>query len=157
MPAAARRLCRIHQGGKHLKIRHGWELDGGVLPAGALHAHRAGGHHDIAAGHLQLDAPAGAHPHKGVRTEIGQLLHGDGSGGPADAGGGDAHLLPQQRAGIGNILPVGHHVDGVFKIPGDLLAPPRVAGEQAVPSHVALLAVDVKLPFRTDHGRTSFP
>ena len=134
------------EGGGHGKIGDGGPLDGGVLPAGALHTDGPGGHHHVTAAHRQVDPPAGAHPDEGVGAQVGQLLHGDGGGGAANAGGDHAHLLPQQRSGVCDILPVGPDMDRVVKVPGDGLTPARIAGQDTVSPHLALGALDMKLP-----------
>ena len=78
-------------------------------------------------------------------AQIGQLLHGDGGGGSADAGGHHAHPLPQQLPRPGLEFPVGLHVYRPVKALGDGPAPARVAGEDAVFAHVPLAALDMKL------------
>ena len=145
MPGLAQILSRLNQGLGDRKVGDGGPLDGGILPAGALHAHCAGGHHHIVALHLQLDAAAGAHPHKGVAAQVAQLLHGDSGRGAADAGGHHAHLLPQEGAGVGGVLPVCLDMNGSLKVLGDGLAPPRVAGKDAVLAHLSGGTLDVKL------------
>ena len=151
VPAPARALRRLGKGGEHAEVCHRRVFDGGILPAGALHAHRAGCHHKVPALDVQPDAAAGAHPDEGVRADCGELLHGDGCRRPADAGGGHADLLPQEGAGVGGVLPVGHHVGGIVKIGRDLGTAAGVARQDAVAAHIPLLAVDMKLPLRWDH------
>ena len=123
------------QGVDHLQGRHRGELQGGVLPAGALHAHRAGGDDQVAAQNVLLHAAAGAHPHKGVGPAAGELLHGDGGRRPPNARGGDADFHPVQQAGVGHILPAVRHELGLLKIGGDFLAALGVPGQQHVSAH----------------------
>ena len=151
----AQRSGSLYQRGSHLKVGHRRILDGRILPAGVFKADRAGGHHHVAGAHVQVDAAAGAHPQKRVRADVVQLLHGDGGGRPADAGGTDGHLLPQQRAGIDGVLPVLRHETGVVEQCGDLLAAARIAGQDHIAAHVALHTVDVILLFQILHGLTS--
>ena len=116
VPGLAQVFGSLHQGSLHLIVGHGGELDGGVLPAGPLVADRAGGDHHIVALNGQGDAAAGAHPDEGVRADVVQLLHGDHRRGAADAGGADAHLLPQKGSGIGGVLPVALYLHRVIKV-----------------------------------------
>ena len=150
--ALAQRSGRLHQRGGHLKIRHRRILDGRVFPAGMLEADSAGGDDHIAAAHIKIDAAAGAHPDKGIRADVVQLLHSDRGGGPADAGGADGHLLAQQRAGIDGVLPVLGHEMRVVKQRGDLLAPAGIAGQDHVAAHIALYAANMKLFFQLLHN-----
>ena len=142
----------LRQSAGDAEIRHGGELDGGVLQAGVLKPDGPGGHHDVSGLDVQIDAAAGAHPDKGVRADGGQLLHGDGGGGPADAGGAHRHLLPQERPGINPVLPVLAHEPGVVEQRRDGLAAARVAGQDAVAAHVAGDAIDVVLSFQFLHN-----
>ena len=151
LPGLAQILGRLGQGGEHLVVGHRRKLDGGVLPAGPLHTDGPGGHHHVPALDLQMDAAAGAHPHKGVRPKIAQLLHGDGRRGAADAGGHHAHRLAQEGAGVGDVLPVGLDMHRVVEVFGDLPAPPRVPREDAVPAHLAGETLDVKLKLTRLH------
>ena len=105
----------------------------------------AGGHHHVVALYFQRDAAAGAHADKGIRADGVQLLHGDDGGGPADAGGADAHLLPQQGARPGGILPVGLHLGRIVEVGGDFFAAAGVSGQQAVPAHVPFAAFNMEL------------
>lgn len=149
MPALTKLVRRLCQRLQYPVIGHGRELNGGVFPAGPLHTHRAGGDHHIVAAHIQLDPAAGAHPDKGVRPDLYQLLHGDSRGGAADPGGYHADLFSQQGAGVGHILPVGGHMDRTVKISGDLFAPTRISGQNAVATHIPRCTLDMilKLPF----------
>ena len=142
----------LHQSGGHLKIRHGGILDGGVLPAGMLKADGAGGDDDVAGLHIQMDAAAGAHPEEGIRADIVQLLHGDGGGGPADAGGADGNFFAQECAGIDGELPIAGDKLRIVKQCRYGLAAARIAGEDAIASHIAGLTVNVKLLFQFLHG-----
>ena len=81
-----------------------------------------------------------------------QLLHGDDRRGAADAGGADAHLLPQQGAGVGGVLPVALNLHRVVKIGRDLLTAAGITGQEAVPPHVARLTLNMKLPFVLVHN-----
>ncbi len=137
----------LDHGGLDLIITDGGELDGGILPAGALHADGPGGDDHIVGLDLQIDPPAGAHPDKSIHANGGKLLHGDGSRRPADAGGTDADLLPQKGAGVNGVLPVGMDKVGVVKISGDLLTPARISRQDAVTSHVPFPALDMELQF----------
>ena len=102
----AQRLCLVAQGGRHLEVGHGGELDGQILAAGALHADGGIDHHKVAGLDVELHAAAGAHAHEGLHAELRQLLHGDGGRRPADAGGHHRHRLPLQPAQPGGVLPV---------------------------------------------------
>ena len=150
--ALAQGLRRLHQGGGHLEVRHGGELDGGVLLAGMLEPDGAGGDDHIAAADIQVDTAAGAHADEGIRADVVQLLHGDGGRRAADAGGAHGDLLPQQRAGIDGIFPVLGHKMGIVKQRGDLLAPAGIAGQDHIAAHVALYTADVKLLFQFLHN-----
>ena len=108
-------------------------------------ADRAGGDHHIVALNGQGDAAAGAHPDEGVRADVVQLLHGDHRRGAADAGGADAHLLPQKGSGIGGVLPVALYLHRVIKVGCDLLAAAGITGQETVAAHVAGLTFDMKL------------
>ena len=143
----------LHQGAGDAEVRHGGELYGGVLQAGVLKADGPGGHHDVPGLDVQVDAAAGAHPDKGVGPDGGQLLHGDGGGGAADARGAHGHLLPQERPGIDAVLPVLAHELGVVKERGDGFAPARVAGQDAVAAHIPGDAVDMVLSLQFLHNR----
>ncbi len=74
-----------------------------------------------------------------------QLLHGDGGGGAADAGGAHGDLFSQQGAGIDGEFAILGHEMGVVKQGRDLLAPARIAGQNDVAAHIALHAVDMEL------------
>ena len=145
VPGLAQVFGSLHQGTLHLIVGHGGELDGGVLPAGPLVADRAGGDHHIVALNGQGDAAAGAHPDEGVRADVVQLLHGDHRRGAADAGGADAHLLPQKGSGIGGVLSVALYLHRVIKVGCDLLAAAGITGQETVAAHVAGLTFDMKL------------
>ena len=97
----------------------------------------AGGHHDVPGLDVYVDAAAGARADEGVRAALVELLHGDGGGGPADAGGAGRHLLPQQRAGPDVVLPVIGHLLRVVKVGGNGRDPAGIAGENAVAANVA--------------------
>ena len=153
MVAVAQGVGRFHQGAGHGKVRHGGELDGGVLTAGMLEADGAGGDDHIAGLDIQVDAAAGAHPDERIRAHGVELLHGDGGRGAADAGGADADLLPQQRAGVDGELPVGHHKMGVIQQGGNFLTAARVAGGDDVAAYVALHTVEVELLFQLLHSQ----
>ena len=149
-PAALpRRLC---QRAYHGEIGHRREFDGRVFPPGALGAHGAGGDHQIAPFHLELHAPAGTHPQKGVGPALIELLHGNGGRGAADPGGGDAHPHPVEGAGIGGEFPVLRRQDRGVKAGGDLFTAPRVAGQDDVPPHLA----GAKLQMVEPVGRIGF-
>ncbi len=68
-------LTGSYQGVCHIKICDSRIFDGGIFPAGALHPDSAGGYHDVAALYIQLDAAAGAHTNKGIRSTEHQLFH----------------------------------------------------------------------------------
>ena len=138
-------MAGLHQGGGDGKVGDGRPLNGGVLPAGALHADGPGGDYHVAALDRQINSAAGAHPDKGMGPNISQFLHGNCGGGPPDAGGDHAHLLPQEESGPSDILPIGTHMDWTVEMLGDGLAPTWIAGENAVASHFPLSALDVKL------------
>ena len=152
VPGLAQILGSLHQGGLYLVVRDGGELNGRVLPAGALMAYRAGGNDHIVAFHLQGNAAAGTYPDKGVHADVVQLLHGDDSGRAADAGGADAHLFAQQCAGISSVFPVALYLYRVVKIGRDLFTPARIAGQEAVPAYVAGAAFDMELKLMLMHG-----
>ena len=145
LPGQAQVLRRLHQSAGHPEVGHSGPLDGCVLPAGPLHAHRAGGHHNIPALHVQVDAATGANADEGVRAQVGQLLHSDGGGGAADTGRDHADFLPQQGPGPGLILPVCLDMDGVVEILGDRPAPAGITGQDAVAAHIPLPALDMEL------------
>ena len=135
----------LSQAACHVKIRHSGELDGGVLRAGVFEADGAGGHHDIPGLHVDVDAAAGAGADKGIGAALVELLHGDGGGGAADAGGAGRYLLPQEGAGPNVVLPVIGHGMGVVKERRDGLHPAGVPGQDAVAAHVAGDAADMEL------------
>ena len=145
----------LYQGAGDVEIGHGRVLDGGILPAGVLKADGPGGHHHVAGAHVQVDAAAGAHPDEGIRADVVQLLHGDGGGGAADAGGADGDLFPQQGAGIDGEFAVLGHKMGVVEQGRDLFAAAGVAGQDDVTAHVALHAVDMELFVQLLHSCAS--
>ena len=116
-----------------------------------LEADGAGGHHNVAGLHVQVDAAAGASADEGVRTALVQFLHGDRGGGAADAGGAGGDLFTQQRAGPDVELPVVGHLMRVIKQGGDGGHPARISGEDAIPAYVAGDAVNMKLLFQFLH------
>ena len=134
-----------------LKVRHGGELDGGVFHAGVLKPDGAGGHHDVAGLNVHIDAAAGAGADKGVRAALVELLHGNGRGGAADAGGAGGHLFAQECAGPDIVFPVAGHLLRIVKQGGNGGHPARIAGHDAVAAHVAGGAADMKLLFKLLH------
>ena len=102
-------------------------------------------YHNIAAFHIQIDSATGSHPDKGVGPQVGQLLHGNGGGGAADAGGDHAHLLPQQGAGPGLKLPIGAHMDRPLQPLGNGAASARITRQDTVAPHIPRTALDMKL------------
>ena len=135
----------LAQSGSHVKIRHGGELHGSILQGGVLKANGARGHHHIPWLHSQIDAPAGPHPDEGVRADVVQLLHGNGRRGPANAGGADRDLFPQESAGVDIILPVHAHVNRLVKPLRNGLTPPRIPRQQTIAAHVPRNTMNVKL------------
>ena len=121
-----------------------------------LIADSAAGYHNVAGADIQINAAAGADADEGIRADIGQLLHGDGRGRAADAGGADRNLLPKDGSGIDIVLPVHADMDRVLKMSGNGLAPSRVTGQEYIAAHIALGAVNVILFFRFLHSRFSF-
>ena len=148
-------LGGLHQGIGHLEIRHRRELDGGVLPAGVLKPDGAGGHHHIAGLDVQGDAAAGAGADERVGAALVELLHGDGGGGAADAGGAGGDLLPQQGAGPDVELPVVGDLLGVIEQGGDGRDPARIAGQDAVAADVPLGTGNMELFCKLLHKITS--
>ena len=120
-----------------------------------LVADRAGGYHNISGLYSKVDAAAGAGAQEGVCAALVELLHGDGGGGTADAGGAGGDLFPQQGAGPDVVLPVAGHLPGVIKKGRDGADPAGVSGQDAVAAHVAGDAVDVELFFQSLHGVAS--
>ena len=152
MPWLAQRPGRGHQGGLHRVIGHGGKFHWRILPGGPLMPDRAGGDHHIVAFHLQSDPTAGAYPHKGIRPQRVQLLHGDDRRGSADPGGTDAHPFPQKRPRIRGEFPVGGYLDRVVEIGGDLLTAARIARQDAVASYVSPAALNMELQRMLMHG-----
>ena len=115
MDAVAQVLTGGFQRLRHTEVRNGRVLNGGIFQRSMLITDSAGGHDHVAGQHIHGDSAAGTHPNEGVRTDVVQLLHGNGGRGSADAGGADADLLPQQGAGINVVLPVHSDMDGVIE------------------------------------------
>ena len=145
MGAVAQVLAGCFQGSGHIEVRHGRELHGGIFQGGVLIADCAGGNNHIPRQHIHGDATAGAHPDEGIGADGGQLLHGNGGRGAADAGGANAHLLAQQRAGVDVVLPVHAYMDRIIEVGSDGLAPARIAGQEYIPAHVPFFTANVKL------------
>ena len=118
-----------------------------------LKADRAGSHHDVPGLDVHINAPAGARADEGIRAALVELLHGDGGGGAADAGGAGRHLLSQQRAGPDVVLPVIGHLLRVVKVGGNGGDPAGVAGEDAVTADVVGGAGNVKHFIKLLHSR----
>ena len=134
------------------EVRHGGELNGGVFPAGMFVAKGPGGHHDVPGLDIHVDAPAGAGTDEGIRAALVELLHGDGGGGPADAGGAGRHLLPQEGSGPDVVLPVIGHLLRVVKIRGNGGDPAGVAGKDAIAADILGCAGNMKLFFQFLHN-----
>ena len=98
------------------------------------------------------NAAGSAHTDEGVGADLVQLLHGNGSGGAADAGGAHGHLFAQQRAGVDGIFPILGNKYRIVKMGGDGLAAPRITGQQAIAAYIALCAADMKLFFHFLHS-----
>ena len=145
----------LHQCRCHLEVRHGGELDGGVLTAGVFIADGARSHHHIAAADIEINAAASAYADEGVGTDGVELLHGDGSGRAADTCGADGDLLTQQRAGIDGILAVLCHKLRIVKMLGNGGAATGIAGQQHIAAHIALSTMDMELFFKLLHNKTS--
>ena len=142
------------QAAGHIIVRHRRELQRRIFKTGMLKPHGAGGHHDVPGLDGKVNAAAGARADEGIRAALVQLLHGDGRGGSADAGGAGRDLLPQQRSGPDIILPVACHLPGIVKQRRNGRHPSRVAGQDAVAPHILTGAGDMILPFQflhTDH------
>ena len=125
------------QGLQQLVAGHSGELQGQVVAAGAVHADAAADHHDVAALNVGAGGGTGAHPDEGVRPALVELLHTDGGGGAADAGGGDGDPLPLQRALPGGEFPLPGHHAGVVQMGGDQFAPVRVPGDDGVAARLS--------------------
>ena len=151
----AQLLGGLHQGVCHLEVRHRRELNGGVLPAGVLIPDGAVGYHHVAGLDVQIDTAAGAGADERVGTAFVELLHSDGSGGTADAGGAGGDLLPQQGAGPDVELPVIRDLLGVVKQGGDGRDPARVTGQDAVAADIPLSTGNVELLCKLLHKITS--
>ena len=145
----------VVQGAGDFKIRHRGKLQRQIFPGGAVLPDGSGGHDHVAPADLQVDAAAGPQTDQRVCPAFHKLLHGDGRTGPADARGADADLLAQQRPRIGGKLPVGRHEAGAVKISGDALAAARVAGQDHIPSDLALLQGRMHLLSFYKHGGSS--
>ena len=118
-----------------------------------LVANGPGGHHNVPGLDVHVDAAAGTRADEGVRAALVELLHGDGGGGPADAGGAGRHLLSQQGAGPDVVLPVIGHLLRVVKVGGDGGDPAGVAGKDAVAAHILGGTGDMELFFQFLHNR----
>lgn len=114
-----------------------------------------GGHHHVAGLDVQIDTAAGAGADERVGTAFVELLHSDGSGGTADAGGAGGDLLPQQGAGPDVELPVIRDLLGVVKQGGDGRDPARVTGQDAVAADIPLSTGNVELLCKLLHKITS--
>ena len=147
---------RLPQGQGQVQVRHCGKLDGGILHAGMLKTHRAGGYHDIPAAHLQGDAAAGTAAEEGIRPQVVQLLHGDGGGRPADARGADADLLPFQISGPDVVFPVLRHLGGTVEHLRHCGRPPGISGQNHIASHIPGTAANVKLFLHLLHMGSSF-
>ncbi len=152
VPGLPQGLGGLHQGGLHLVVGHGGELDGGVLPRGPLVADGPGGNDHIVALDLEGDAPAGAHPDEGMYADGVEFLHSDNRRGTANACGTDTDLLPQEGAGVGRVLAVGLDLSGLVKIGRDFLTAAGVPGQKAVPPYVPFLTLNMKLKLVRLHG-----
>ena len=80
-----------------------------------------------------------------------QLLHGDGGGRAADAGGADGDLFAQQRAGVGGIFAVARDEMGIVEQCGDGGAAAGVAGQDHIAADFTLGAVDMIETFQFMH------
>ena len=80
-----------------------------------------------------------------------QLLHGDGGGRAADAGGADGDLFAQQRAGVGGVFAVARDEMGIVEQCGDGGAAAGVAGQDHIAADLALGAVDMIETFQFMH------
>ena len=147
MQRIAQRPGGLRQRVGNVPIRHGGELDRGILQTGVLKANSAGSHHDIPGLHIQINTAAGAGADKRVRAALMQLLHGNGGGGTANTGGAGRDLLSQQRAGPDIVFPVIGHLMRVLKQCGNGRHPARVAGQNAVTADVLGSAADMELFF----------
>ena len=110
---------------------------------------------DIAGLDLQVDAAAGTDADERVRTDVVQLLHGDRSGRAADAGGADADLFAEERAGVDIILTVLGNMHRIVEQLCDGLAAARIAGQQAIAANIAFDTMDMKLLIKLLHGKSS--
>ena len=108
---------------------------------------------DIAGLNLQVDAAAGTDADERVRTDVVQLLHGDGSGRAADAGGADADLFAEERAGVDIILTILGNMHRIVEQLCDGLAAARIAGQQAIAANIAFDTMDMKLLIKLLHEK----
>ena len=155
MDRSSQRDSGVVQGAGDFIIRHRGKLQRQIFLGGTVLTDGTGGHDHVSAPDLQVDTAAGAQTDQRIRSAFHQLLHSDGSTGPANACGADADLFAQQRPRIGGKLPVGRHEAGVVKIPGDALAAARVAGQDHIPSDIALLQGRMHLLSFYKHGGSS--
>ena len=138
-------LTGLYQSGENLEIGDSGPFNGGVFPAGPLHSDSAGGNHNVSASDIQVNSAAGTHTDKGMHAQIGQLFHGDGCRGAADSGGNHADRFTEKRTGIGDIFPIGFHVNRGIEQRGDGLTAAGITGKDAVVSYIAGGTMNMKL------------
>ena len=80
-----------------------------------------------------------------------QLLHGDGGGRAADAGGADGDLFAQQRAGVGGVFAIARDEMSIVEQRGDGGAAAGVTGQDHIAADFTLGAVDMIETFQFMH------
>src|SRR5205085_10713303 len=103
-------------------------------------------HHERAIAQVVLRRARGAHAQQRLRTDGGQLLHGNGGRRRADTSGRDGDLLAEQRARVRHILTVRGHLPGVVEVRGDQRAASGIPRQQDVAADLAALERNMVLP-----------
>ena len=142
----------LTQGIGHIKVGNGRILERRIFLRRVLKADGSRRNDDIAGLNLQVDAAAGTDADERVRTDVVQLLHGDGSGRAADAGGADADLLAEERTGVDIILTILGNMHRIVEQLCDGLAAARIAGQQAIAANIAFDTMDMELLIKLLHG-----
>ena len=129
-------FCRSNQGIGHFKVRNRRELDGRILPAGAFHSDGSRGNHNVPALYIHIHSAAGPHPDECMGAAQHQFFHCNGGRWSANAGGGHAHHLTVQIAGVCNVLPAVGNQPGIVKIAGYPGTALGISRHNDIPAHI---------------------
>ena len=94
------------------------------------------GNHNVPALYIHIHSAAGPHPDECMGAAQHQFFHCNGGRWSANAGGGHAHHLTVQIAGVCNVLPAVGNQPGIVKIAGYPGTALGISRHNDIPAHI---------------------